>query len=359
MSLYNLFPPPEYLAMPSIGLDISDRSVKYLSFSNRGGRIRLDRFGKKDIPEGIIDGGIIKKRDEFVSFLAALRREVGIKSVAVSLPEEKAFLHVAQLPAVDPARVRETIEMQLEELVPLPPSETAFDFEILPSGEDKDHLDVLVAAYSKIIINEYNSALQDAGIMPLVFEIEAQSLARAAVPRDELDTIMIIDFGKTRTSFLIVSGGYLRFTSTVAVGGGSLDQAIGKNLNVNIYEAEKIKKERAFVTTIGGDPVAAAILPIVAAIKDEADRSINFWEGHAGHVHVGGGMRIKKILLCGGDANLIGLKEYLSSNLKIKTEFANVWTNVASFEEYVPEIKFNTSLSYATVVGLGLRALKI
>src|SRR3989344_6176172 len=114
MSLYNIFPPPEYLEMPVIGLDISDRSFKFLSFTRSDGKIRLDKFGKKDMPEGIIAAGIIKKREELISFLSDHRKRLGIQYAVVSLPEEKAFLHVAQLPAMSAENIRETIEMQLE-----------------------------------------------------------------------------------------------------------------------------------------------------------------------------------------------------------------------------------------------------
>jgi type IV pilus assembly protein PilM len=359
MSLYSIFPPPEYLEMPVIGLDISDRSLKFLSFKRVNGKIRLDKFGKKDMPEGIIAGGIIKKRDELVAFLSDNRKKLGIRYAVVSLPEEKAFLHVAQLPAMNEDNIRETIEMQLEGLVPITPSDTAFDFKILPTGEDKTHMDVLIAAYSRMIIGEYNAVLREAGITPLAFEIEAQSMARAVVSKNEQESVMIIDFGKTRTSFLIVSGGELRFTSTINVAGGSLDAAIAKSLNIDLYAAEHLKHESGSVSNNADDKVAAAILPVATAIKEEAEKNLGYWEGHAAHLHAGGGTKIKKILLCGGDANLRGLPEFLSGALKIKTELANVWENVAPFEEYVPELDRRESMAYATAVGLGLKALEV
>jgi type IV pilus assembly protein PilM len=358
MSLYQLFPPPEYLSMTAMGLDLSDRSFKFLSFSRDNNVLRLDKFGRKDLPEGIIAGGLINKRDELISFLNSERKQAGIKYAVVSLPEERAFLHVAQLPKMDDGKVREAIEMQLEEIVPLPSADTAFDIKILPAN-GADHIDVLVAAYSKATINEYNSVFQAAGIIPLSFEIEAQSLARAVASKEVLGTVMIIDFGKTRTSFLIVCDGNLRFSSTINITGESLEKAIVKNLGVDMQKAEKLKKDRGIMAMGDGDDVVSALLPIITSIKEEAEKGMNFWEGHADHIHGERGTKIEKIILCGGDANLRGLTEYLSNALKIKAELANVWTNVASFEEIVPEILFNESLSYATAVGLGLRALEL
>ena len=70
-------------------------------------------------------------------------------------------------------------------------------------------------------------------------------------------------------------------------------------------------------------------------------------------------MDIKEIILCGGDANLAGLTEYLTLTLKIPVKLANVWLNVFSFEEYVPEIEFNKSLKFATAVGLALKGKEL
>ena len=66
---------------------------------------------------------------------------------------------------------------------------------------------------------------------------------------------------------------------------------------------------------------------------------------------------IEKIYLCGGDSNLAGFVEYLSTGLgiSVKIEIANVFVNVNSLNTYVPEINFSDSLSYATAIGLALR----
>ena len=63
---------------------------------------------------------------------------------------------------------------------------------------------------------------------------------------------------------------------------------------------------------------------------------------------------IEKIILCGGDANLLGLTDYLSASLKIPVERADIWTNIDYRDGFIPEIEFNDSLRYATAVGLAL-----
>ena len=359
--LYRFFPPPKYLTLPFFGLDISDRSLKYFSFSSGKNGLRPDRFKQIQIPEGLIGSGEIKKREELVFFLKENCRKAGIEYAVASLPEEKAFLHLMSLPFAEGGDIREMIETQLEERVPLPASEIIFDYQMVynkdkADGEAIRHFDVLVSAFPKKIIEEYRGVLEEAGIIPLAFEVETQSIARAIMPKGEQETIMVIDFGKTRTSFLIISGGHLRFTSTISVGGETIDKAISKNLGVNLLEAERLKKERGGVFNFDvKNEIYVSILPLISAIKDEAKKNMIFWETHASHLHNRKKGKIEKIFLCGGDANLTGLPEYLAHSLRIKVELANVWINAFSFEDYVPEIFFKDSLNYATAVGLALR----
>ncbi|MEK7647297.1 MAG: pilus assembly protein PilM [Patescibacteria group bacterium] len=360
MSFYSLFPPPKYLSIPSVGLDLSDRSFKYVALSKTRHGVRVEKYGKVAVPQGIIESGIIKKRKELIDLLASNCRSLHMEYAAISLPEEKAFLYVTELPLMDKDKIRDAVEVQLEEHVPLPPHEVVFDCEVLPSATKGEHMDVSVAAYPKSIVDEYRDVLEEAGITPVSFEIEAQSIARAVIPRGNDGAFLIIDFGKTRTSLFLVSSDQLRLTTTINVAGEAIDRAIGKIFKVDGGNAERIKKEQGnILNAVPDSDIYAAIMPTVSVIKDEAEKSLGFWETHAEHTHGNSHIKIEKIILCGGDANLYGLPEYLSRSLNVKTELANVWVNVASLEDYIPGISFRESLGYATAVGLGLKILEI
>ena len=62
-SLSRLVPPPSYIALPSIGVDISDTSLKYVSFvpSLRPQKVKiLNLWGDITIPENVLERGEIK-----------------------------------------------------------------------------------------------------------------------------------------------------------------------------------------------------------------------------------------------------------------------------------------------------------
>ena len=67
----------------------------------------------------------------------------------------------------------------------------------------------------------------------------------------------------------------------------------------------------------------------------------------------------EKIFLCGGGANLKGLTNFLSLELKIPVELGNPWTNILPEPlREVPELPYEKSLAFTTTLGLSLRGIK-
>src|SRR3989339_2204129 len=89
---FRLFPPPKILSIPSFGLDISDESLKFVELVATRNGLGVGRYGERSIPLGVIESGKIKDPERMVETLSSLRKEEGVKSVRVSLPEEQVYL---------------------------------------------------------------------------------------------------------------------------------------------------------------------------------------------------------------------------------------------------------------------------
>ena len=367
--VYRLFPPPKFLDFPAIGLDVSDRSIKYVQLRQIGRGIRIDKIGKRDLNEGIVEAGEIKKPDELSASIASVIKPLGVIHVVTALPEERAYISVMSLPAANKSQLYEAVETGLPEKIPLPAGEAIFDFELMPPAQISEggakisenqptHQDAVVYALPQAVVKKYLDVYTGAGVYPICFVMETAALSRALLSENNgKEVTMMIDFGKTRTTFVIVAGGLVRFSSTVSVAGESLDRAIAKSAGVSLKDAERLKKNTGLSKSDGNGTVFDALLPVVSALADEAERYILFWNTHAEHVH-GSSPEIKKVILSGGDSNLIGFKEYLETKLGIAVKHGNSWVNVAPFEEYVPDVSFNESLTFSTAIGLALIALK-
>jgi type IV pilus assembly protein PilM len=348
----DLIPPPSYLLMPAFGLDISDRSLKYVELSGKKGRFSVSRFGGHLIPAGIIESGEVKDINSLVEVLKSLKEEIGSKYIISALPEEKAFLARIKLPLIGDDEVRDALEARFEEYIPLSLNEAIFDYTIIDRVSSGDKLEVYLIAFPRKIVEDYSNAFKSAGFTVLALEMEMQASARVIVPKTETGTVVLVDFGKTRTSFGIVSKNEVQFTTTIRVAGDELDKALIKNLGVDSVEAEKIKKERGFVRGAENEKVFNSLLPIISVIKDEIGKCIAYWDSNLTGSEV---KPVSKVLLCGGDSNLFGLPEYFSYELKMPVELGNPWTNILSFDDYIPEIELRESLAYSIALGLALR----
>lgn len=353
-----LFPPPAFLRMPAVGVDMSDHSVRLVELKEKGGKRTLSRFGQWGIPDGVLSYGSIKNKEKLEGILRELAQKEKLSFIRASLPEERAYLFKVDVPVLSAEETHDNIAFQLEENVPIKAADAIFDYVFLPpeGGIVGSTREAVVSVFPRQVAEEYFSLYQNAGLIPLSFEMEANAIARAVIPKNDLGCYMIVDFGQQRTGLSVIDRGVVQFTSTVDVGGNILTNAIERQFGVSTEEAEQIKREETFVGHGAHREFFASLMNSISALSDEINKHYVYWHTHPdkkGRKPA----RIQKIILSGGDANLSGLPEHLSLTLKTKVERANVWVNVLSLDEQIPQIPFSASLSYATAIGLALRAL--
>jgi len=164
---------------------------------------------------------------------------------------------------------------------------------------------------------------------------------------------MIVDFGQTRTGIFIISKGSVTFTSTLDVGGITLNNMIAKNFKITTDEARRLKEQYGLQRNVANKEIFSVLLNSASILRDEIVKHFIYWNTHKND-RGENNPPIKKIILCGGDANLLGLPDYLSVSMKSPVELANAWVNIVNTKEYIPEISFRQALSYSTALGLAL-----
>lgn len=349
-----IFPPPRFMTLPSVGVDISESSLKYIQFHIQGSSRTLSHWGDLFIPSGIVTRGSIVDTVRLVELLKQVRAICGTPYVRISLPEERAYLFETTIQRGTPEKdIQNLLEFRMEENVPLSPRDAFFDYEIVSDDTNDQLLHIGVAVYAKETILNYYEACNKAKLTPLSFEVEADAIARASISTDENGVFMILDLGKMRTGLGIVHKHTLLYTSTIDIGGQQFSDALHRQFGDQEESAfTKLKNERGLLHTGEKDDVYEALLPVVAALKDEVVTRITYWNTRS----IESGERsIEKIILCGGSVNMAGLPEYLTEVLGIETERVDVWRNVFATHNVVPAITRRYSYGYATAVGLALR----
>ncbi len=109
----------------------------------------------------------------------------------------------------------------------------------------------------------------------------------------------------------------------------------------------------------GRKEIFEALTPSLTDLVEQIKKHLDFYQTHVIHEHLPpDGKGAKNIFLCGGGANLKGLTDFLSSELKIQVNLGNPWINILPEPlKEVPELPFQESLRYTTALGLALRGI--
>jgi len=352
-SLGRILPPPSLIRIGGVAIDISDSSVKYLSLKPNGigsQDLSIKHFGEIKIDSNIISRGDINDAESLVKILREIKKKTKADYCRLSLPEERVYFFELEISKGLPYKeLRHQIEFKLEENIPISPRDSYFDFEVveeLSPSTDR----VVVAVCPKEIINKYYEVCKLAKLTPLSFEAESGAIARAVLSEDNNSTNLIIDIGRAKTSFSIVEGVALSYTSTIDIGCDDFLKSLKKQFPQSSDEAlEKLKYQIGLIKGVDGKDPSESLLPLVSTIKDEIKTRIQYWDSRSEEAN-----KIDKIIVCGGGANIRGLTNYLTETIGIETRLANVWQNVFDYQHLIPPIKKEDSYAYATTIGLAL-----
>lgn len=340
--------------MPAVGLDISADAVRFIELERKGNGLEVTRYASRNFPLGIIAGGQVEDKKKLQDVIASLAFEYKLNFANVSLPEEQAYLANMRIPRVADADVRGSIDLHLEEYVPISGAEATFDYMLIdePTQHRKDTMDVVVSVLPRTAVEAYLDIFHGTGITPKAFEFESQAMARAIVPRGDNGTFLVVDIGKMVTDIFVAANGVVQFSASLDIGGHNLTQSIERALKVSYEEAETMKMKHGLVGGAKDEGVHTALISVMTDLRTRLMRHYSYWQTHHGD-KVGG--NIESVYLTGGGANLRGIAEYLAMALDVKVKIANPWVNVASFETYIPPLSMHVSHGYTAAIGLALR----
>ena len=353
----------------AFGIDFSDLRLRIVSLSRNKKYLSLASYSEVKVPPGVIsDGDVLDEEKLIISIKKAVNTVKGpkikTKYVIASLPETKAFLQVIKVPKMTAKELKIAMPFEIENYIPITSDKTYLDYQpIYQTSEDTKTLDVLIGAMLKEVIDPYVYCLNKAGLIPKALEVESQSIARAVI-NNQISPFpyLIIDFGKTTTSFIVFSGQSLRFTSTIGIAADDITRAIAKDLKITFAKAESLKIKYGLEdidNTTQNKNVKKSVNFVVDRLMKETKKYIDYYHTHSNDIPTAlGGGEIKKIFLCGGGANLAGLKKFISHKAKISTDLANPWVNITDKKaKEIPQMSFGESLGYTTALGLALRGI--
>ncbi|MFH1679173.1 MAG: type IV pilus assembly protein PilM [Candidatus Eisenbacteria bacterium] len=302
----------------TVGIDIGSRSVKAVEASRRAGRLWIGRYGAASLPPDAIVDGEVMDREVVIECIQDLLRESGIRSrhVASAVSGRSVIVKRITLDSMTTEEAGEVIYWEAEQHITYGIDEVSLDYQILgESGQGK--MDVLLVAAKKETVEMHMSLLRDAGLVPMIVDVDSLAVQNAFEANYEVDKdekVLLMNVGASVTNVSLLAGGAPLFTRDLSIAGNAFVEEIQRVLSVDREEAERIAR----------DPIEEErerIAPILETVGQDlllgVERSLSYLRG------VAGSAEISRALLSGGGALLPGLHAFVANRLGVPVEIAD------------------------------------
>ena len=339
-----------------IGLDIGTSSIKLLEIEESKGGYRLRNFGISSLPKDSIVNGSILNHDALVNAIQKLTSNLKIKTrnTVTSISGNPVIIKKITMPLTTDEELEDSINFEAEQYIPFDLQEVNIDFQILNIEEEKaDQMNVMLVAAKKVMIEEYIKVLADAGLKPIILDVDVFALENAFEMNYQLEgnqNIALIDIGASTININITKNNISAFTRDIFIGGNQITEELQKKFGISFEEAELLKTGQGIdAADYGG--TEDVITKGCDTITSEIQKSLDFYVSTTYE-------NIDRIYLSGGCAKTAGIRNKIEKRANVPTEIINCLQAIkydeSAFDaEYIKDITPLASVS----IGLALRRL--
>lgn len=335
----------------SIGLDIGSGFVKVVEVDHSGDQPEVTRVAMRPLlPDAIVEGEIMDYG--LVSdAVMGLFQEIGLKGaqVVTAVGGHDVIIKKIEMDRMKESDAREVIRWEAEQHVPFDIKSVELDFQILNPHDDGLQMEVLLVAAKRELVDNKVGLLQDAGVNPIIIDVDAFALHNAFehnYPDSQDGIIALVNVGHETTNVNILENGVPILTRDIPFGSRKIREDLQRERGLTAEQAEDVVQARETVENLeqfveaSADEVAVGIERASAFLMARED-----------------GESIGRIFLSGGGARIPGMVEALATRMNVETELVNPFERVPvrpgaaggiSIEEAAPMLLLS--------LGLALRA---
>ena len=355
----------------TVGIDIGSSCIKAVEIEPTASGWTLTNAAVTPTPREAIKDGCIINIIDVSQEIRSLLRDAGIKATGAvcAVSGSQVIVRQVQFPKMPEASLRKSIRYEASKYISSSMDDSIVEFEILGDAEDPSQMNVMLVAAPRDMIDSRVSALESAGLEPMVIDIESFSLIRSLIEFNATDeylskTVALIDIGASHTDVDIVSMGEFALTRNIPIAGDSFTNSIKSLIGGTFEEAEQAKLAMTLSHPIDQLNTAEpdnkswrVVQPLMDELIREIRRSVHFYQSQfpEGSAEA----QVSKIVLTGGTARMPGLDEYISGKLTTPTEVARVFEQTAIgtgqvsrqfIEEHGPVLAVCTGLALKELV---------
>ncbi|NOY53687.1 MAG: type IV pilus assembly protein PilM [Deltaproteobacteria bacterium] len=317
-----------------VGLDVGTSAVKVFQLKESGGGYQLVQSDVCPLDPDVIVDGTVMDAERVISAIQEIfsAKRIKTKNVALSVSGISVIVKKITLPEMTEEELDESIQWEAEQYIPFDIEDVNIDYQILgPVGEEGAHqMEVLLVAVKKDKINEYTSLVEEAGLTPVVVDVDAFALENMYEINYEIDkneAVALIDIGAGLMNINVILNGMSAFTRDISIGGNQFTEAIQKEFGVSFEDAEKVKKG-VDVEGVTFQEVVPILESVSNDVASEILRSFDFFRATASRNKT----RISRVMISGGCARMKGLKDFLSKHLGMEVGIMNPFQNIEILE---------------------------
>ena len=321
------------MATRVVGLDLGSYGVRAVELSVGGGQPTLERFAQMTLPPGAVRNGEVVDAGAVSATIRRLWSEGGFRSkrVVLGVANQRVIVRLAEMPTMSEEDLAASLQYEAQELIPIPVDDAILDFQILDdlvSHDGDPKMRVLLAAAQRDMVRNHLAAAEGAGLRPESVDVVPFAMVRAltatANPFDfDGGAEAIVCIGGGVTNVVVHEQGVPRFVRVLLVGGDDVTEAIARELEVPVDQAEALKRQ-ADITSFdpgvarAGQVVRDRIAPLVEEVRGSLDYYLAQSQSSS----------IDRILVTGGGSRMPGLMERLQAQLGATVEPARPLTGL-------------------------------
>ncbi len=338
-----------------LGLDIGSHSIKMVDLAKTRGGYELKALGLGMVPSECIVDKDIMDSETVVDTIKNLREnlKVRVRGAATSISGHSVIVKKAELPLMTENELEQSLMLEAEQYIPFDINDVYLDSYILgESLERSDMMDVLFVASKKDMVDDYASAIRNAGLKPMVVDVDVfalETMYQANYPDAPEAIVSLVDVGASMININVIKDGMSVFARDISMGGRQLTERIQRELGVSYERAENIKSG-ADIEGIDLERINYIFKMACETYVQEIRRTLDFFLSTMVNEE------IERIYLSGGSCLIPGMVALLEKHTEIPVEKINPFNNITWDEKvFDPEYMAYIAPQMAVAVGLALR----
>ena len=362
---------------PLLAVDIGSRSITIAQLNVIDNECELVGIGVMPLPKGSVVDGLVENPDEVSDIIKKVikREKFSSRYVVSSIPGDHGVIRKLTLSARNKEELLEELLPEVQHEIPFDIEDVRYDYHVIEKkenvlksvrsggGSEENNFDVIIAAVQEEIIDNRLDTLVEAGLTPVIFELETFASIRSLEFSKGLSSTgpcALFNLNDPNSHVSIVNNGQLAFDKRNPITNDCLtnwrqntSRGFFKKANkVEDYFNNKFNKE--FQSEEKMDTAMSLTgkeldMDSVEKIIDEASEAIEVFSESTNK-------KVEYIFIHGVGALSNGIRRLLSEHFKIPVETINPFSTIKVDPRrfHLKELN-DLGPQFAVVMGLALR----